>query len=130
MTNIAQCLNIISLYAFQHYREKSEDLKRQREVDFKKWAKSLSADERVLFSRKGHKYLTNAQRSALSDAPITARQAFMRKAFAAIKGKNRGNIAAHRELFSETVKEASRKWRALSESQRQVCFVPKLLNQI
>lgn len=115
---LAQEWSSLSESQKQTYKEKCVDSVKQYEVDFRKWAKTLSADERVLFGTKGQKYLTKAQRAELWTPPLTPRRAFLKAEFASVdmKGLDRDDF---RKTFANTVKEASQKWNVLSQEQRQ-----------
>ena len=94
---------------------------KQYEVDFKKWANTLSANERVLFGTKGQKYLTKAQRAELWTPPVTPRRAFIKAEFASVDWKGLDGDNRHK-TFANIAKEASQKWNALTQEQRQVGF--------
>lgn len=99
----------------QSYRQKRAAHAKQYEVDYDNWVKTLSEDERVLLGSRGQKYLTNAQRGALLNAPVSPRHYFFKDAFAPAKWTGGNN----QQVFADITREAHGIWKAPSPEQRQ-----------
>lgn len=103
----------------QNYRQKAVNFKKQLQDSFKKWCDTLSDEERSLFSKKGEKYLTKAQRRAMSTIPLTAYQAFTKANIVSVQWDSPDTNESRKRQFAKLGKANAEKWNALSESQRQ-----------
>lgn len=101
------------------------NFKKQLQDSFKKWCDTLSDEERSLFSKKGEKYLTKAQRRDMSTIPLTAYQAFTKANIVSVQWDSPDTNESRKRQFAKLGKANAEKWNALSESQRQVGFLDR-----